>query len=85
MVNKPRKKAKSEYKFTKLTNIFNLLFCDELFSLCYFFVLKLFYYDLIMVEQKNIWANHNSILERKIRAYDFSGFQKPLSPVWVKV
>ena len=54
MVNKPRKKAKSEYKFTKLTNIFNLLFCDELFSLCYFFVLKLFYYDLIMVEQKNI-------------------------------
>ena len=52
MVNKPRKKAKSEYKFTKLTNIFNLLFCDELFSLCYFFVLKLFYYDLIKVEQK---------------------------------
>ena len=32
MVNKPRKKAKSVYKFTKLTNIFNLLFCDKVLS-----------------------------------------------------
>ena len=34
--------------------------------------------------ENNIGANHRSALERKIRARDSSGFQKPLSPVWVK-
>ena len=39
-----------------------LLFCDELLRLYYFFVLKLFYYDLI---KNNIGSNHRSTLERK--------------------
>ena len=40
----------------------HLLFCDELLRLYYFFVLKLFYYDLI---KNNIGSNHRSTLEGK--------------------
>ena len=39
---------------------------------------------LLRSGKNNIWANDRSALERKIRARDSSGFQTPLSPVWVK-
>ena len=35
--------------------------------------------------KNDIWPNECPTLEGKIRARDSSGFQKPLSPVWVNL
>ena len=55
----------------------------------YLFYGNYFIMTWLRLSKNNICANHHSTLERKIRARDSSGFQKPLSPVrpdwvWVK-
>ena len=37
------------------------------------------------LNKNNLWANHRFTQVRKIRARNSSGFQEPLSPVWVKL